>query len=210
MNIEWYYFKQLLIQKGMYPQYTESSDCYFLKAFDSGLLIGECVINKNLELESVEDFESNYKALSNKPLVTTSTIQSIAPIGAKTITVNGTNKKLFARNIGLQFELIEGDNELTYVMSFPWSKIVGVEIVACEALDTISMKVYDTDSGLYSGVANALLNQFSFDLNLPDGFYARMAQFDADAYAGLVVKFYYKSKSAKTIGINLITNEVKT
>lgn len=208
MNIDWLKFKELTVSNKLTLKYLENETYYYISGYDGTTLITSCDLLKIHE--DCIDFEINYKDLANKPIVSSTTVQSIAPIGAKTITVNGVVKKLFARNIGLQFELIQGENELAYTMIFPWAKIVGVEVINCEALDTISMKVYDTESGLYSGVPSLMLNQFSFDLNLPDDFYSRMAQFDADAYAGLVIKFFYNSKSAKTIGINLIVNEVKS
>lgn len=64
--IEWFYFKQLMISKSIYPQYTESSDVYSLKLYEGPILLAECLIYKNINLEDKIDFEANYKDLSNQ------------------------------------------------------------------------------------------------------------------------------------------------
>jgi hypothetical protein len=144
---------------------------------------------------------------SNGNLYTSTNSQP--PYGAKTILINGSSKKLFARFTGIQFSLQQGSNTLVYTNPYPWAKIIGVEVVNCEALDTADLKVYDTSSGTYSGIPNALLNQFSYSLNLSKDFYQRMAQFDADIYQGMVIQIIYTSQNAKTVGINLLLDEVK-
>lgn len=65
---EWKFLKQIIDQKAIYPQFTEDTDSYFVKLYDNIVLIDECVINKNLNLEDKEDFELNYKPNSNKPI----------------------------------------------------------------------------------------------------------------------------------------------
>jgi hypothetical protein len=137
-------------------------------------------------------------------------INSQPPFGSKSILVNGVTKKLFARFTGQQYTVAIGVNTLTYTATYAWAKLLGVEVVNCEALDTTDFKVYDTAQGTYSGTPNALLNQFSYALNLPKDYYQRMAQFDADIYAGMVIQITYTSISAKTIGLNLFLNEVKS
>jgi len=68
MMTEWKYLKQIIDQKQVYPQYVEDSGSYFITLYDSGIFIGECIINKNLNLEDKEDFEINYKSQSNANL----------------------------------------------------------------------------------------------------------------------------------------------
>lgn len=136
-------------------------------------------------------------------------INSQPAYGSKTFISNGQVKKLFARFSGIQVGLEIGTNEISYTVPFAWAKIIGIEVVGCENLDTASLKVYDSATGTYSGVPDILLNQFCFDINLPKDFYSRMAQFDADVYQGMIIKIDYNSKSAKTVGINFLINEVK-
>lgn len=66
--ISWKWFKQLVDTKQIYPQYVEDDFYYNLKLYDANSLIEECQIDKRVELEDKEDFEVNYKALSNQPI----------------------------------------------------------------------------------------------------------------------------------------------
>jgi hypothetical protein len=137
------------------------------------------------------------------------TISSAPAFQAKTLVINGVTKKLFARNIGFDYALSAGTNTITYSIPYPWLKMLGMEVVNCEALDKVNFKVFDNSLGTYSGVPNLLLNQFAFNLNLPKDYYSRESRFDADIYYGMVLSIEYNSISAKTIGINLAANEVK-
>lgn len=97
MKIEWLYFKQILDSKSISPQYTENDQFYLLSAYESGVLLGECWIDKSSQLEDALDFETNYKPSSNGPLVSnvsgvmvSSTNNSIS-IGNSTDTPLGSN-----------------------------------------------------------------------------------------------------------------------
>jgi hypothetical protein len=67
--IEWYYFKQLLTSKSLYPQYIENNDIYHLKLYEGPIKLAECIINKNQNIEDKQDFENNYKSLSNQSVL---------------------------------------------------------------------------------------------------------------------------------------------
>ena len=183
-------------------EYVEDST-YVLFAIDGQLSL-KTRIPKSASDPSADqtDYEANLKPNANKPLP-----QAIAPFAAKTL-ANG--KRLFARNVGLQFTLAAGANTLSYTVTNPWAKLIGAELINCEALDSINFKVFDNAQGSYSGVANYQLGQFAYTLNTPKDFYARVAPYDADIYQGMVLVIEYTSLSAKTIGVNLILNEVKT
>lgn len=133
---------------------------------------------------------------------------ALPPFGAKTLVVSGVTHKLFSRFTGFQQSLSPGSNTITYTSTYPWAKLLGVEVINSEALDYVDFKVYDNSSGTYSGVANALLNQFSYSLNIPKDYYQRNAQFDADIYVGMIIQITYTSVSAKTVGFNLFLNQV--
>lgn len=137
-------------------------------------------------------------------------VQQSPPYGAKTVTLSdGSTRKLFARNTGQQYSCAIGENNLDYTATYPWVKVLGVEVVGCENGDHADFLVYDTPTGTYSGYPNVLLNQFAYDVNMPNGFYERVSRFDADLYAGMKIRIIYHSVSAKTIGINYIMDEVK-
>lgn len=138
-----------------------------------------------------------------------SQINSIPAFASKTVVVNGATKKLFARNTGFQQALNQGSNIITYTLTYPWCKILGVEVIGAETLDYCDFEVYDNAQGTYSGVPNYKLNQFAYSVNIPKDYYIRLSQFDADIYQGMVIKITYNSVSAKTVGFNIIMNELK-
>jgi len=208
MIVTWAIFKSLVDTKSLSIQYVDLTESYYLKLFD-GLFNLDCVVNKDGGADQT-DFEANYKTVGNKALVTSTAVQALTPFGAKTLNINGVIKKLFARNTGMQFAVVTGSNTLTYTMTYAWAKLLGAEIVNCEALDTINFKVYDNAAGTYSGYPNALLNQFGYTVNLPKDFYQRVSPYDSDVYVGMVMQLTYVSASNKTIGVNLLLNEVKT
>lgn len=172
----------------------------------SAIGAGDIVVNNGADL-NVSDGIDLLKGLL--PIKTS--VQTIPAFGAKTfIHTDGTLKKLYARNTGIQQVLAVGANTISYTLTYPWVKIIGVEVINAEALDYVDLKVKDTAAGTYSGVANYVLNQFAYSHNIPKDYYIRMAQFDADIYVGMVIEISYHSVSAKTVGINLIMNEVKS
>lgn len=201
MMTEWKYLRQLIDQKGLYPQYLENAENYFIRLIENNITLGECVLNKTMNAQEVEEFESLYKTNSNKPLTIT-----YSPFAAKTF----GSKKLYARNTGMQQALSIGSNVITHTIGYPWVKLIGAEIVNGTPLDYIDFEVYDTAGGTYSGVPNAKLNQFGFTINVSPGYYCREVPYDADLYAGMILKMTYNSVSEKTIGVNLIMNEVKS
>jgi len=197
MLTTWSALKTLSSTKNIGMQYVEEDRVYRIFIPDTSLIFSAEII---LGTDDATDFETNYKAKSNAP---SSSLPS--PFASK---VYGS-KKLFARNTGKQFTVTTGANDLLYTATFPWVKFSGLECIGGEALDYGELRVYDNASGTYSGVANALLNQFGYTLNIGPGFYKRESPFDADLYAGMVLKITYTSISDKTIGINYIMNEVK-
>lgn len=139
------------------------------------------------------------------------TVTSQPPFGSKNIVINGVNKSLFARFTGVQYTVNNGSNTLTYTATYPWVKMLGIEVIGGQVGDYADLKIYDDASGTYSGHANLLLNQFAYAVNIGPNSYTKMAQFDADLYQNMVIKVTYNSVSllSKTIGLNLLMNEVK-
>ena len=186
-----------------------SSNSILLAAIASGTAVVNDGTSDYTDLSAAIDFlkgNTISAVITSQPSVT---VSATPAFGSKTITVSGVTKKLYARNVGFQAPLTAGANIVDYTATFAWSKLLGAEVINSEALDTIDLKVYDTATGTYSGYPNALLNQFAYSVNLPKDYYIRMANFDADIYVGLIIRVTYTSVSAKTIGINLLFNEVK-
>lgn len=157
------------------------------------------IIGLSNQINFLKDIQSNEVVVSSAPA-----------FGSKTIVVAGVTKKLYARNIGFQSALTAGVNLVTHTLTLPWVKMLGVEVINSEALDFVDLKVLDSAAGSYSGVPNLVLNQFAFATNIPKDYYIRMSNFDVDLYVGMQIQITYTSVSAKTVGFNLLTNEVKT
>lgn len=198
LAVKWSDFKSFVNSRILSIQWLDIDGNYYIYATDDSFEL-ECVLPQDGGSDQ-SDFETNYKSKGN--LVTPKINMAFA---SKTL----GSKKLYARNTGKQFTLSVGSNDLIYTATYPWVKMIGLECIGGEALDYGELRVYDNASGTYSGVANALLNQFGYTLNIAPNFYRRESPFDADLYAGMVLKITYTSVSAKTIGINYIMNEVK-
>jgi len=180
--------------------FNDEGVSWYVFAFDSGV-IHETRILKDSGADQV-DFETNFKALCNKPLP-----KSPQAFASKTL-VNG--KSLFKRFTGTSFTLTAGTNTCTWTQaSFPWVKFLGIEVIGAELGDTCDLFVLDTATGTYSGYANHTLNQFAYNTNVAPGYYKHISEYDSDMYQDLQIKIVYNSVSAKTLYINFDMNEVK-
>jgi hypothetical protein len=118
-------------------------------------------------------------------------------------------KKLYTRATGQIFALAAGANTLDFTIPFNEVKFNGLEIDKSKFGEKVSLKILDTASGSISGVPNYVLNQFGFDINLPDGFYRRMSDYDADLFLGLQIRIEYFAVEARNIGVNYMLHELK-
>lgn len=201
MEVTWSEFKNFVTQRGISIQFVEMRGSYFMKAFDGAFSL-ECNLPVGVGDSDTADFESNFKANGNK-----SQMQQISAFSAKTL-ANG--KRLYKRVHGFQTTLNAGVNDILFTIPYAWVKIIGLELMGGELLDTVDFFVLDSSSGTYSGVPNYTLNQFGFSVNVSAGNYASVCNYDADLYFGMQIKIVYTSVSNKTVGINLNLNEVKS
>jgi len=208
IQLDWEQIKTVASQRSLTLHWVLFDDRYRIWAVDNQLLFETQLLL--VQTTEVAEFEASYKTPGNKSPVQNTVVQLVPAYGNKKVNVNGVIKNLFARNRGIQQTLTTGTNTVSYTCTYPWAKLVGAEIIGGETLDTVNFKVYDTATGTYSGVANALLNQFGFNVNISSGFYKREAPYDADIYQNMVLALEYTSVSNKTIGVNLLMNEVKT
>lgn len=212
MEVSWTDFKAFVVSKSLSIQWVSAGSNYWLKACD-GYFTLECFIsNDSFVSPDALDFETNFKSLGNVRPSQFVSVQSAPAFGEKSAIIGGVLKKFYARNTGLQYVVSPGSNLLTYTATYPWAKMIGVECINALPLDTAELRVYDNPSGTYSGVPNALLNQFGYTLNMGPDFYVRFSPFDADLYASMVIKITYVSVGVadRTVGVNFIMNEVKS
>lgn len=122
-------------------------------------------------------------------------------------------KKLYAREQGLPGVQINSGQTvaITFVIPYTQCKIAGAQILGCCVGDTVNFKVLDTASGLLSGIPFYPLNQFGFNVNMPNGEYKKNYNYDADLYAGMVVSAEYTNNTTEqeTIYVNIDLHEVK-
>jgi hypothetical protein len=118
-------------------------------------------------------------------------------------------KNLYMAMTGIQQALTVGSNTITFVIPYAEVEINGVSVIGSEALDVVSFSVLDSTTGTYSGHANAVLNQFGYNVNLPAGQYEYECAYTSTLYQNMQIQLVYTSISAKTIGINFILNQVK-
>ena len=125
---------------------------------------------------------------------------------------------LFKRVKGYKFNVAANETKnLDIVIDLPTCKFSGAQIIGGEQGDQVDFKILDTNTNTVSGLdvnvfgANFPLNQFGFDVVIPSSNYSNTSDYDADLFAGLVVRCVYKNSTAtaKTIGINLELHEVK-
>ena len=68
MNLEWSTFKNVVVTGSLSIQYLEDTKYYHIKAYNTTILVAECMLEKIHE--DALDFEANYKDTSNKPVIT--------------------------------------------------------------------------------------------------------------------------------------------
>lgn len=210
MEVNWTDLKAFVSSRSLSIQWVNAGSNYFMKASD-GFFHLECLIpNDNTLSSETVDFETNFKPAGNVKPSEFVTVQSLPSFGAKTFLSGTTTKRLFARNTGKAFAVTTGSNDLNYTAAYAWVKIIGLECIGAEIGDYAELRVYDNASGTYSGVPNALLNQFGYTLYMAKDYYVRISQFDSDIYTGMVLKVTYNSISNKNVYINYLMNEAKT
>jgi hypothetical protein len=137
-------------------------------------------------------------------------ISSQPAFAAKTIEINGVVKKLYKRVHGIESSLQIGENTIIFTIPYTWAKITGAALISGEFRDKANFYILDSTAGNYSGVPNYVLNQFGFNVNIAKDQHKYESQYDADLYQGMQIKIVYNSISAKTIGINILLDEVKS
>lgn len=118
--------------------------------------------------------------------------------------------KLFRRKHGVRKECSQGETSITFAVPYNIALIDEVEVINCTATDTVNLLVRDNELGSFSGVPNAVLNQFGFDVNLSDIYYTDTSNYDAKLYQSMIIEVTYKNneQNTKSIGVNFVLHEV--
>lgn len=136
-------------------------------------------------------------------------ILAIKPFASKKI----ESGSLFKRVHGVSSQSIPAGQtaNVDFVIPYPTAKFSGAEIFGTSLGDSVNFKVLDDGNGTFSGTPNAPLNQFGFGVKMKDGDYKNTSEYDADMYAGMILRCEYTNNSAnaKVIYMNLELHEVK-
>lgn len=159
------------------------------------------------------DFETNYLAGSNKnlelPVALSSQVQN-SPFSAKILS---DGKRLYVREHGLpKTEIAAGTTvAMVFEIPYPFAKINGAMLVGCKEHDVVNFKVLDTSSGLLTTIPMYPINQFGFDVNMPNGIYKKTYPYDADLFQGLHICVEYTNNGSESVyvSVNLDIHEVK-
>lgn len=200
MEINWAEFKAFVSSRSLSIQWVVYNNNYHLKAFD-GYFSLSCILPIDSNQSDTLDFETNFKSNGNKTQP-----QQQQPFASKSLP-NG--KKLYKREHGIQATVNQGVNNIIFTVPYNWVKIIGMEIVNGENLDTCNLYILDSISGAYSTIPNYQLNQFGFNVNITKDIYEEENAYDADLYIGMQIKVEYTSQTNKTIGLNFNLSEVK-
>ena len=162
-------------------------------------------------LWSVDGFTSYvdiYKCLFGKKITVEEMPQNY-PFDKKTL---ADGSKIFRRKLGYTLNCApNAESSIEIVIPYTYCKINEMEIINCKAMDEASLLVLDKELNPFYGYSKAILNQFGFDVRLPNDFYVDKSNYDADLYKDMIIKIIYTNKSSeqRQIGINIILHEVK-
>ncbi len=131
-------------------------------------------------------------------------------------------RKVYRRKHGFSISIGANSNtEAVLTVPYTLVKINEMELINCSIDDTVDFKVYDTVDGLYQqslGVpagsvdTDLLLNQFGFDVCVPEGMYRDKSDYDAELIGGMRIKINYNNNTdaAVTIRGNIVYHEIKS
>jgi len=121
--------------------------------------------------------------------------------------------RLFRRKHGFKSAEIPAGQSgiIELVVPYDLAKINEIEITNAKEGVLLDFKVYDTPTGAISTVPNYMLNQFGFDVELPDGFYRDRSNYDADVQLGMKIELTVKNNTSEpyTARGNVVWHEIK-
>lgn len=142
----------------------------------------------------------------------------LRPFATKTLT---TGEKLFRRKLG-KWQIVSSNSTEKIIIGVPYSlaKFNKIEVVNCAVGDSVNLKVYDNINGTVQqsmGVPsnmitpNLMLNQFGFNVAVPNGYYEDESNYDADVVQGMLIEIEYTNNSNedRQIGVNITLHEIR-
>lgn len=122
-------------------------------------------------------------------------------------------KRVFNRIHGITADVGGARENIDFSIPYPACKINGIQIVGAQKGDNVNFKVLDTPTGTISGVNNAQLNQFGFNVYLQPDYHEYECAYDADLIEDMTIRLEYDSVATdllpNTVYINFLLHEVK-
>lgn len=175
----------------------------------NGIAIVAKTNDNTTDIIDVNEAINYLKGLGIQEVKVTEQIQS-SPFASKVLE-NG--KKLFAREHGIPETTIAAGTTVALLFEVPYTscKITGAHIVGCKKGDTCNFKILDTDAGTLTGVPLYPVNQFGFDVNMPNDSYEKRYNYDADLFQGLHIDVEYTNNGTEEVkvSVNLDLHEVR-
>lgn len=221
----WTNWKQFQSKRNLVLQFNETDSKYEIWGYNTPEVfvtfiyknnVPDCEISQYSQEQNDADkldFEINYKNSANQNIT-----DNASPFSSKTI--NGY--KLFRRKHGSNIVIAEPNETIIIDIVIPYDlcKIDKIEVIGANNCDTADLKVYDTPNAqvqINSGVPEAyripgrMLNQFGFNVVIPENFYEDSSKYDADLIKGMRVEASIKNNSDKQTkyGVNFTLHEVK-
>jgi hypothetical protein len=121
--------------------------------------------------------------------------------------------KMYRRKHGFVSEDVAAGDTVTIDLPVPYNnvKINEIEFINCLDGDTCNLQVLDTPTGTFSTIPNCMLNQFGFEVQLPNGPFKDHSDYDADLIKDMDVRLIYTNNSTVTRKVrgNIVWHEVK-
>jgi len=212
VNVNWDQLKTFISERNLNIHSIDLGGFYSIYAIDGAFMLSTMIQKlDDSEVDSdQEDFETNYLVSANQKLKTEVIIEATTAFSNKILP---DGKKLYARETGIPEATINSGNTGSLVFEIPYElvKITDVEIIGCQKGDTVDFKILDTDVGLLTTIPLYPVNQFGFNVNMPNSRYFKKYDYDADLFLGLHVCVEYTNNGPDpvTISVNLGLHEVK-
>ncbi len=202
INVDWATFKSVVTGQNLTFKYVTLDNNYYMYTENASPIACHVEITNPANSDQT-DFETNLKSKGNRSEAVT-----IAPFADKVLP-NG--KRLYTRVHGIQASVSGAPDTIDFNIPYNNCKLTGIEILNGLTGDTCNLKVIDTPSGTISGVPNAVLNQFGFDVNVNKDYYKRESAYDADLIKDMKIRVEYDSIATlpANIYLNFILHEVK-
>ena len=199
-------FKAQIALRETSVQYIQLSYGYDLYLIDGALVLTTVAKDS----ADVTDFENNYKTTGNSKSVLRS-----APFASKILE---SGESLFKRVHGVSQTIAAITTaNIDFIVPYPKVKFSGAHLIGNVKGNTLDFTVHDTPTNTISGLdvntygANFKLNQFGYDIYMPDGQYENTSNYDADLYQDMIIRCTYTNNDSNpvTIGMNVELHEVK-